>query len=219
MNTSIVGSNGVLSRVAEDGVLPDWFLKPHPRYGTNYRLLYLIAGLQLFTIFASRGDVILLGEAYAFGVVWSFVFNTLSMVVLRFKKPRPARFRRAVQHPLSAMSTCRSAWAWCFLRCFSSALANLVTKPVATDQRPVLRRRVSHASSRSPNSIHRQRRGTEHHEHIEQFNREMVHEGHEGRAWASRSPIASWWRFARRTICSCSIKRWPTPIRKRPTSW
>ncbi len=28
VNTSIVGSNGVLSRVAEDGVLPDWFLRP-----------------------------------------------------------------------------------------------------------------------------------------------------------------------------------------------
>ena len=92
MNTSIVGSNGVLSRVAEDGVLPDWFLKPHPKYGTNYRLLYMIAGLQLLTILASRGDVILLGEAYAFGVVWSFVFNTLSMVVLRFKKRGPRDF-------------------------------------------------------------------------------------------------------------------------------
>src|SRR5262249_20718578 len=50
VNTSIVGSNGVLSRVAEDGVLPDWFLKPHRKYGTHYRVLYLIAGLQLFTI-------------------------------------------------------------------------------------------------------------------------------------------------------------------------
>ena len=92
VNTSIVGSNGVLSRVAEDGVLPDWFLRPHKRLGTNYRLLYLIAGLQILTILISRGDVILLGEAYAFGVVWSFVFNTLSMVVLRFKKRGPREF-------------------------------------------------------------------------------------------------------------------------------
>src|SRR5205823_11344073 len=89
VNTSIVGSNGVLSRVAEDGVLPDWFLRPHPRYGTSYRLLYLITALQLLTIIASRGDVILLGEAYAFGVVWSFVFKTMSMVVLRFKDRNP----------------------------------------------------------------------------------------------------------------------------------
>ena len=61
MNTAIVGSNGVLNRVAEDGVLPDWFLKPHPRLGTNYRFLYLITGLQIVTILASRGNVILLG--------------------------------------------------------------------------------------------------------------------------------------------------------------
>src|SRR5262249_10323923 len=84
VNTAIVGSNGVLNRVAEDGVLPDWFRHPHRRYGTTYRLINLIVGLQIFTIIASRGDVYALGEAYAFGVVWSFVFKALSMVVLRF---------------------------------------------------------------------------------------------------------------------------------------
>ena len=39
VNTAIIGSNGVLNRVAEDGVMPDWFLKPHRRYGTTYRIL------------------------------------------------------------------------------------------------------------------------------------------------------------------------------------
>src|SRR5262249_18329324 len=46
VNTAIVGSNGVLNRVSEDGVLPDWFLKPHPRYGTSYRLINMVVGLQ-----------------------------------------------------------------------------------------------------------------------------------------------------------------------------
>ena len=59
----------------------------------RYRILYLIVGLQLFTIVISRGDVLLLGEAYAFGVVWSFVFQALAMVVLRFKDPRPREFK------------------------------------------------------------------------------------------------------------------------------
>jgi hypothetical protein len=31
VNTAIVGSNGVLNRVSEDGVLSDWFRHPHPR--------------------------------------------------------------------------------------------------------------------------------------------------------------------------------------------
>ena len=93
VNTAIIGSNGVLNRVAEDGVLPDWFLKPHRRYGTTYRMLYLIIGLQLIMIVASRGDMYVLGEAYAFGVVWSFVFKALAMVVLRFKDRSPREFK------------------------------------------------------------------------------------------------------------------------------
>ncbi len=48
--------------------------------------------LQIVTILASRGDVLTLGEAYAFGVVWSFVFMSMSMLVLRFKQPEPREY-------------------------------------------------------------------------------------------------------------------------------
>src|SRR2546422_7035887 len=33
VNTSIIGANGVMNRVAEDGVLDPWFQKPHRRFG------------------------------------------------------------------------------------------------------------------------------------------------------------------------------------------
>ena len=69
VNTSLIGANGILNRVAEDGVLLDSFRKPHRRFGTTYRIISLVAILQVATIAASRGDVYLLGEAYAFGVV------------------------------------------------------------------------------------------------------------------------------------------------------
>ena len=45
----------------------------------------LVTALQLFTIVVTRGNVITLGEAYAFGVIWSFTFNALAMLVLRWK--------------------------------------------------------------------------------------------------------------------------------------
>ncbi len=77
VNTAIIGSNGVLNRVAEDGVLPDWFRKPHKKFGTTSRFINIIVILQLVTIVISRGDVYLLGEAYAFGVVWSFAMKGL----------------------------------------------------------------------------------------------------------------------------------------------
>src|SRR5213075_3560108 len=90
-NTAIVGSNGVLNRVSEDGVLTDWFRKPHRRFGTTYRLINLVVLLQLFTIVVSGGNVYVLGEAYAFGVVWSFAFKSLAMFVLRYKEAHVPR--------------------------------------------------------------------------------------------------------------------------------
>src|SRR5258708_7949675 len=87
VNTSIIGSNGVLNRVAEDGVLPDWFRHPHRKFGTTHRLIDLVVILQIITILISRGDVYILGEAYAFGVMWSFFMKALSVLVLRYKRP------------------------------------------------------------------------------------------------------------------------------------
>jgi amino acid transporter len=86
-NTSIVGANGVLNRVAEDGVLTSWFQKPHNRYGTSYRIINLIVGLQLLTIVLSLGNVYVLAALYAFGVIWSFAMKSIAVLVLRFTEP------------------------------------------------------------------------------------------------------------------------------------
>jgi len=86
-NTSIVGANGVLNRVAEDGVLTAAFQKPHPRFGTSYRIINLIVGLQLLTIVFTKGNVFTLAGLYAFGVIWSFSMMSLAVLVLRYKEP------------------------------------------------------------------------------------------------------------------------------------
>lgn len=131
VNTSFVGANGVLNRVAEDGILADWFREPHKRFGTTYRIINLITFFQLTTILLSGGNVYLLGEAYAFGVIWSFVFNTFSMMALRFKDRRPRRFKvplnfklGSVEFPLGILLV--------LLVLVSVAVMNLFTKSVAT---------------------------------------------------------------------------------------
>jgi amino acid transporter len=92
-NTSIVGANGVLNRVAEDGVLTDWFQKPQSRYGTSYRIINLIVGLQLLTIILSRGNVYVLAGLYAFGVIWSFALKSLAVLVLRYTEPENRQWK------------------------------------------------------------------------------------------------------------------------------
>jgi amino acid transporter len=131
INTSMIGSTGVLMRVAEDGVLTDWFRKPHAKYGTSHRIVNMVFILQMITILVTRGNVITLGEAYAFGVIWSFTFNSLAMLVLRWKyhgergwKVPPNLRIGKVEIPLGLLSV--------FLVLLSTAIVNLFTKSVAT---------------------------------------------------------------------------------------
>ena len=86
INTSIIGANGVLNRVAEDGVLVPWFRHPQRKYGTTHHIINVITILQLASILYSRGNMTVLAEAYAFGVVWSFFFKALGVTALRFQR-------------------------------------------------------------------------------------------------------------------------------------
>jgi len=131
VNTAIVGSNGVLNRIAEDGVLPDWFRRPHNRFGTTYRFINLIVALQILTLVLTRGDLTLLGETYAFGVVWSFAMKALSVLILRYKMPEarewkvPLNFRWGKTEIPVGLTLITAAL-------FALAIINLFTKQVAT---------------------------------------------------------------------------------------
>ncbi|HET7439908.1 MAG TPA: APC family permease [Terriglobales bacterium] len=130
-NTAIVGANGVLNRVAEDGVLTDWFQKPHRRFGTSYRIINLIVGMQIFTVLASGGNVYKLAGLYAFGVIWSFAMKSLAVLVLRFTEPGdrewkvPGNFhigKKEIPFGLAVISVVL----------FATAIVNLFTKYEAT---------------------------------------------------------------------------------------
>ncbi len=173
VNTAIVGSNGVLNRVSEDGVLPDWFLRPHPKYGTTSRLINLVVILQIVTILSSRGNVLTLGEAYAFGVVWSFVFMSMSMLILRFKRRDPREFEVPLNVRIGNVDW-PIGMALIFLVLAVAAICNLLTKEVATITGVAFTAGFFLVFWLSEHA-HRRRMGvaTEHHEHLEQFNQKQ----------------------------------------------
>jgi amino acid transporter len=131
VNTAIVGSNAVLSRVSEDGVLPEWFRHPHKKFGTTHRFLNLIVGLQVLTIFLSGGHIYILGEAYAFGVIWSFALKSLSVLMLRFKDPSPREWRVPLNLRIGSVEL-PIGLGVITLALLSVAVVNLFTKEVAT---------------------------------------------------------------------------------------
>ncbi len=131
VNTAMVGANGVLNRAAEDNVLPEWLRQPHRRYGTTNRIIGIFALLQAIIVLICWGDVYLMGEAYAFGIVWSFATQTMAVMVLRFKDKTPREWKvplnirvRGTEIPIGLITT--------FLALFFVALSNLLTKTVAT---------------------------------------------------------------------------------------
>lgn len=130
VNTSMIGANGVLNRVADDGVLLDLFRKLHPKFGTTYRIINFITVLQIATIVLSKGNVYTLGEAYAFGVVWSFTLKAIGVLALRFQRhdqeykfPVNLRFGK-VEIPVGLGATT--------LVLLVTAIVNLFTKQYAT---------------------------------------------------------------------------------------
>ncbi len=131
VNTAIVGANGVLNRVAEDGILSDWFRRPHPRFGTSHRIINLVVVLQLAVIILSHGNIFVLGEAYAFGVLWSFVMQVMAMFALRFKQPGPREYRVPLNIRIKGVEI-PVGLGLIGLVLLSMAVANLFTKQVAT---------------------------------------------------------------------------------------
>ena len=131
LNTSIVGANGILNRVAEDGILPDNIRNLHPRYGTTYIIITIVAILQGVIVILSGGNIFILGEAYAFGVLWSLTLDLLSLIILRIKKfgEREWKFPLNItlnkhEIPVGLILT--------FIILFSISITNLFTKKVAT---------------------------------------------------------------------------------------
>jgi amino acid transporter len=130
-NTAIVGANGVLNRVAEDGVLTEWFQKPQRKYGTTYRIINLVVGMQLLTIILSGGNVYSLAALYAFGVIWSFAMKSMAVLVLRFTEPANREWKvpgnlhiGKVEIPLGLAAISAVL--------FITAIVNLFTKSEAT---------------------------------------------------------------------------------------
>ena len=130
-NTAIVGSNGVLNRVSEDGVLPTWFRQPHRRFGTSHRIINMIVVLQITTIVLSGGDVTYLADLYAFGVIWSFALNGIAVLVLRYKRPEEREFRVPLNIRIGKTDFPLGV-ALITSVLLMIAVVNLVTKPRAT---------------------------------------------------------------------------------------
>lgn len=167
VNTAIVGSNGVLSRISEDGVLTDWFRHPHKRYGTTHRIITSVAALQIITILVSRGDVTFLGNLYAFGVIWSFAMKGIAVLVLRYTHPQDREYRVPLNLTIGNKEI-PLGLSLITLALLFIAIINLFTKPDATIAGVIFSGVLFTAFILSEWKLNKGRSGT--HAELDQFN-------------------------------------------------
>jgi APA family basic amino acid/polyamine antiporter len=94
----MLGASRIWFALARDGLLPRWFAKVHPRYGTPYRPTI---ALGVFTaLVAGSTPIRKVAELVNIGVLSAFIVICSSVIILRKRKPDLPRAFRTPMVPL-----------------------------------------------------------------------------------------------------------------------
>ncbi len=117
-NTAIIGNYHVQLALARRQFLPEVLANLSHRFQTPWRAIVVSTVVPVLVVLAVGGDMILLGELYAFGLLGCFVLNSVGIDVLRWREgERGLRFWVGVLTSVAVVV----AFA-----------VNLVAKPAAT---------------------------------------------------------------------------------------
>ena len=175
VNTAIIGSNGVLNRVAEDGVLPNWFLKPHPPL--RHHAPAALADRHPATDY-DRGQPrrhVRAGRGVRLRRRVEFRLQGAGDGGAAIQGSQPARVQGAAEHPRPRRRSAdrpdsrvsRAAWP--------RPCLNFLTKEVASVAGTAFTA-VFLTTFMLSERYHEKKRGSEAHRHLEQFNRRTADE-------------------------------------------
>nr|WP_071393966.1 APC family permease [Bacillus tuaregi] len=94
-NAFIVGGSRVLLSMAEKKMIPAWFGKIHPKYGTPVNAVMFIGGLATFAPLLGRPMLVWLVDAGGLAIVIGYLLVSIAFVQLRKKEPNMERPFRA----------------------------------------------------------------------------------------------------------------------------
>ena len=117
-NTAIIGSYHVFLALVNGGFLPRIIAVRNPTFNTPQIAVAIATVIPVLVILFSAGEMKLLGDMYAFGLLGAFVFSSLSLDAIRWRLGR-----RDPAFWLGVFTTLMVMVAWA---------VNLVEKPLAT---------------------------------------------------------------------------------------
>jgi amino acid transporter/nucleotide-binding universal stress UspA family protein len=117
-NTAIIGSYHVFLALVNGGFLPRIIAVRNPTFNTPHIAVAIATIVPVVVILFSAGEMKLLGDMYAFGLLGAFVFSSLSLDTIRWRLGR-----RDPGFWIGVFTTLMVMIAWA---------VNLIEKPLAT---------------------------------------------------------------------------------------
>ncbi len=128
-NTALIGTYNVFLALAKLGFLPNALTKTNRWRKTPHVAILVATAVPVGVVVLSRGNVVLLGDLYAFGLLGAFSVTCVALDVVRFHERRVQRLGREavnvgrIRFILGLITTVLVSGAW---------ITNLFAKPLAT---------------------------------------------------------------------------------------
>ncbi|WP_199431490.1 APC family permease [Qaidamihabitans albus] len=93
-NGFLLGASRLLFAMASSGMLPRWFARVHPRFGTPANAVLFVGGLSIVAPLFGRQMLVWLVDAGSLSIIVAYLMVALSFLVLRRREPdmlRPFR--------------------------------------------------------------------------------------------------------------------------------
>jgi amino acid transporter len=99
-NTAIIGAYHVFLALSRMEFLPEVILKRNKLRGTPHYAIILATGIPVLVLLFTRGNTVILGDMYAFGLLGAFTLTCLGLDIVRYrdwKRVRKARRNRQTE--------------------------------------------------------------------------------------------------------------------------
>src|SRR6266550_6501348 len=93
-NTAIIGSYHVFMALSRMEFFPAFVLQRNKLRGTPHYSIALATGIPIAVLILVKGDIIILGDMYAFGLLGAFTLTCLGLDLVRYRERRAIRAKR-----------------------------------------------------------------------------------------------------------------------------
>jgi amino acid transporter len=98
-NTAIIGAYYVFMALSRMQFFPAFILKRNTLRGTPHYSILLATAIPIIVLLLVRGNILILGDMYAFGLLGAFTLTCLGLDIVRHRERKAARAARDHPHP------------------------------------------------------------------------------------------------------------------------